>query len=98
MNKVRQLIDFAPPDPLPEANSRRSVCFPGMLMASLTSKIFRKNDYILFTDPLGADNDAIKPATIHITHAIRCLYAQSGPKVTSKETQSHLHMAKVIPK
>ena len=49
-------------------------------------------------DPFGTNNDTIKPATIHIIHAIRRLYAQSGPKVTPKWTQIHLHMPKAIPK
>ena len=38
--------------------------------------------------PLGADNDTIKPATTHIIPAIRRLYAQSGPKVIPKWSQS----------
>ena len=51
-----------------------------MLRASLTSKILRKNQYILFLDPFGTNNDTIKHATIHIIHAIRPLYAQNGPR------------------
>ena len=47
---------------------------------------------------LGTSNDTIKPATIHITHAIRHLYAQRGSKVMPKWTQIHLHMPKAIPK
>ena len=49
-------------------------------------------------DRFGTNNDTIKPATIHIIHAIRHLNAQSGPKVTPKWTQIHLHMPKAIPK
>ena len=55
---------------------------------SWTSKITRKNVYFLFTGPLGADNAAINPATTRIIPAIRRLYAQSGPKVTPKWSQS----------
>ena len=44
----------------------------------------RRNVCLPFMGSLGADNDTIKPATIRIIHAIRRLYAQSGPKVTSK--------------
>ena len=47
---------------------------------------------------LGTNNDTIKPATIHIIHAIRHLYAQRGSKVMPKWTQIHLHMPKAIPK
>ena len=49
-------------------------------------------------DPFGANNGTIKPATIHIIHAIRRLYAQSAPKVTPKWTQIHFPMPKAIPK
>ena len=72
--------------------------FPGVPVASVTSKILRKNEYNLFMDPFGADHDTIKPATTHIIPAIRRLYAQSGSKMTSKWTQSHPHIPKVIPK
>ena len=71
--------------------------FLGTLVAFLKSKILRKNEYILFMDPFGSDHDTIKPATIHIIHAIRRLYAQSCPKVTSQWTQSHAHMLKKAP-
>ena len=40
-------------------------------------------------DPFGTNNDTIKPATMRIIRAIRRLYVQSAPKMTSKWTQSH---------
>ena len=53
------------------------------------SKKRRQNVYFFFMDAFGADNGTINPTNIHIIHDIRRLYAQSGPKVTSKWTQSH---------
>ena len=89
---------FTLPLPPPTGRGRSVVRFPGVVGPSLRSKILRKNEYILFMDPFGTNNDTIKPATIHIIHAIRRLYAQSAPKVTPKWTQIHLHMPKAIPK
>ena len=43
-------------------------------------------------DPFGSDHDTIKLATIHIIHAIQRLYAQSGPKVAPKWSQSGLEV------
>ena len=85
------------PYPPPDAPAHSVINFPSTLMAFLKSKTLRKNEHILFMDPFGLDHDTIKPATIHIIHAIRRLYAQSGSKVTPKWTQIHLHMPKAIP-
>ena len=79
---------YPPPTPSRTVRPAPLQTFSGTLVASLKSKIRGKNVYFLLMGPLGADNDTIKPATTHIIPAIRRLYAQSGPKVTPKWSQS----------
>ena len=64
--------------PPTDAPAHSGINFLGGTVAFLKSKILRKNDCILFLDPFGANNDTIKPSTMHIIHAIRRLYAQSA--------------------